>query len=342
MLIDADADDYLFRENFLNDGLEGGKHAANELYAGIVGYLKSINVNADSLDIVVRAYASFSGLQVACMKKALLKSDGHISKFAHGFTQRRGLFDFVDVGPGKERADFKIKGLDFFLRYCFGELLTYSLIECLDLFVNDFQCKHIIVGACQDAGYAPYLSNFASDSAIRDKISLIEGGTMHASFKDLGFPRKPLKLENVFAPAKKVVTGTSMLPSSVRQEATASSRQHIEERQDMLVNVEAQALAGKLRPIRDSDGRRVDKVLDVDPASSYLKALRKANLCGYYYLRGQCDGRCGRQHGIKPLNSHEFDCLWYVLRQAGQCYKFRQGNDCEDPLCYYGHQVSSQ
>ena len=303
MLIDADADDYLFRENFLNKGLEGGKRAADELYAGIVDYLKSINVNANGLEIVVRAYASFSGLQVACTKKGLLRFDGHIRNFAQGFTQRRGLFDFVDVGPGKERADTKIKGLDFLLRYSVGGLLTDSIIECLDLFVNDFQCKHIIVGACQDAGYAPYLSKFASDAAIRDKVSLVEGGTMHASFKVLGFPREPFKLENVFAPAKEVVTGMSMPSSSAGQQATASSREHVEERQDMLVNMEAKAFADRLKPIRASDRKRVDKVLDVDPASSYLKALRKANLCGYYYLRGQCDGRCQK---VPPCETAQF------------------------------------
>lgn len=33
-----------------------------------------------------------------------------LQQFASGFTGRQPLFDFVDVGDGKEKADQKIKG----------------------------------------------------------------------------------------------------------------------------------------------------------------------------------------------------------------------------------------
>ncbi len=110
LLIDADSDDYLFQGRFLNSGLEGGKHAADEVHASVIDYLKSINVDTEDLHVVVRAFASFGGLQTACVKKGLLKPEINVSAFAQGFTKRRGLFDFIDVGPGKEEADSKIKG----------------------------------------------------------------------------------------------------------------------------------------------------------------------------------------------------------------------------------------
>lgn len=34
-----------------------------------------------------------------------------VREFALGFTQARASFDFIDVGYGKERADFKIRGM---------------------------------------------------------------------------------------------------------------------------------------------------------------------------------------------------------------------------------------
>ncbi len=118
VLIDADSDDYLFREKFLNHGLEGGKEAADELSGRVIDYLKGIKVETESLDVVVRAFANIAGLQSACHKKGLLEKAKSLTSFVHGFTQRRGLFDFIDVGPGKEIADFKIKGLRLHTENC--------------------------------------------------------------------------------------------------------------------------------------------------------------------------------------------------------------------------------
>lgn len=39
-----------------------------------------------------------------------MKESSSMSLFAHGFNQRQALFDFVDVGPGKEGADNKVRG----------------------------------------------------------------------------------------------------------------------------------------------------------------------------------------------------------------------------------------
>ena len=34
-----------------------------------------------------------------------------MSLFTHGFNQRQALFDFVEVGLGKEAADNKVRGM---------------------------------------------------------------------------------------------------------------------------------------------------------------------------------------------------------------------------------------
>ena len=96
------------------------------------------------------------------------------------------------------------------------------------------------------------------------------------------------------------------------------------------------ALSSRLRLVRDAEGKRIDKPLDVDPNSTYLNALRQNRLCGYYYLRGKCDGSCDKNHKPGPLNKHEFDMLWYLMRQ-GLCWKVRKDKECEDAKCIYGH-----
>ncbi|KAL8879039.1 MAG: hypothetical protein Q9198_003273, partial [Flavoplaca austrocitrina] len=99
-----------FRAQFLNKNEEGGQEAADELLHQIKTHLESLNMDTSSTDILVRAYASFRGLARACVIKAGMKEIASFGRFANGFDGRRALFDFVDVGFGKERADHKIKG----------------------------------------------------------------------------------------------------------------------------------------------------------------------------------------------------------------------------------------
>lgn len=100
-----------FQERFLKKGEEGGKDAADEFLARIKDYLKSSSIYADDMDIMVRAYANLKGLAQACFQSGKLKHAADLGFFAVGFTKRQALFDFVDVGAGKERADYKIRGI---------------------------------------------------------------------------------------------------------------------------------------------------------------------------------------------------------------------------------------
>jgi hypothetical protein len=62
------------------------------------------------IKIVVRVYANTKGLARACALARVVDSPIMVEQFARGFTQSQPLFDFVDTGEGKERADYKIKG----------------------------------------------------------------------------------------------------------------------------------------------------------------------------------------------------------------------------------------
>lgn len=65
-------------------------------------------------DVVATIYANLTDL-CRLKPKAEFSKDYGTSKlqfreFAQGFTGAKATFDFVDVGPGKERADGKIRG----------------------------------------------------------------------------------------------------------------------------------------------------------------------------------------------------------------------------------------
>ena len=128
VLIDADGDGYIvrlhrssrctssahlttkFRHAFLNKDEAGGRLAADELLARVKEYLQNLNLEVENTDVVVRAYANVRGLGKACVKNDLMRPTADLGLFANGFTGRHPLFDFVDVGVGKERADHKIRG----------------------------------------------------------------------------------------------------------------------------------------------------------------------------------------------------------------------------------------
>lgn len=68
------------------------------------------------LKIVCRIYANVRGLADVCVRAGLVDSPVAFEDFTRGFTRGKTLFDFVDVGPGKDRADEKIQGTSRTLR----------------------------------------------------------------------------------------------------------------------------------------------------------------------------------------------------------------------------------
>lgn len=88
----------------------GGRDAADELHARVKDHVKKLKHDAETNDIAVRAYADLKSLGSASVKNGKMKESSSMSLFAHGFNQRQALFDFVDVGPGKEGADNKVRG----------------------------------------------------------------------------------------------------------------------------------------------------------------------------------------------------------------------------------------
>ena len=58
----------------------------------------------------------------------------NLAEFGRGFGAARPLFNFIDVGRGKERADHKIR-------------------ESLRLYLPNAQCRHVFFGPCHDNGY---------------------------------------------------------------------------------------------------------------------------------------------------------------------------------------------
>ena len=105
----------IFDDKFLSKGESGGKEAASLLWNEVADYVRQTLSNIPSdYKIVTRIYANLKGLGDICHKAALIDRSEMIEDFARGFTGSKQLFDFVDVGMGKDRADDKISGKSIF------------------------------------------------------------------------------------------------------------------------------------------------------------------------------------------------------------------------------------
>ena len=96
-----------FNESLIEQGIEGGKQAANILRNSVLEHCSELT---DEIEIMAKVCANITGLSKAMRRDGSLDSPDDLRDFTLGFTQGKASFDFIDVGHGKERADSKIKG----------------------------------------------------------------------------------------------------------------------------------------------------------------------------------------------------------------------------------------
>jgi hypothetical protein len=93
----------------LSAGANGGSEAASILSQAIRNHLAKIYGNA-SWPIMVHIYLSLDKLAITLARAGVLKHPQELRQFAQSFSVNQPLFSIIDVGQGKERADYRIKG----------------------------------------------------------------------------------------------------------------------------------------------------------------------------------------------------------------------------------------
>lgn len=337
-------------------------------------YVLTVTDGPQGMDVLVRAFANVSGLVAALERSGRLKEASQLRAFATGFNSRKAFFDFVDVGPGKERADLKIRGesCESCLPVLRAHLASHAnfgrAIGGVEFFLESSQCKHLVLACGHDSGYAPFLGNLVGDKQVAERITLLEGSPFPAAIRNLGLKStqfssvfngsgstaqsalstgfvRPLWGQYVTAvplpsadPGSSIVRPMTAGPTS--SVAPASPGTPLRHPSNPRSNPQAQSY--RLGPVfTDKDGRRIDKPLQVNEALA--ATLRKRSLCYHYFLRGECTAtaKCLCNHEYRPLTDDEFYALWALARR-GRCHKSRKADqnrrdDCADAKCVYGH-----
>ncbi|RYP82292.1 hypothetical protein DL770_005630 [Monosporascus sp. CRB-9-2] len=338
VLIDADADAYLFDDGYFDDPVEGGKRAALALRSAVKKWWKAENPSLGDIPVVVKAFANGDGLAQLLLRAGMVKRDNALASFASSFSQADEMFDFVLVGKGKDRADHKITG-------------------ALKHYVESPSCCHILFAACHDNGYVRTLEKYDREPSAAKKITLLRSFQTGREFSSLGLPS--ITFESVFRKdplpeGNLVVSGKAddsvRAPSSVNSKTPSSTNGITQAPQGPSSYAQQVALlpSNGARPLPRFGTIGVDAVLVNDGGHRLDCPLPKASeivahafgaktkidgkrYCNRYHLYGSCPGGCGYLH----QRMTDAEKLVQRHRLRGQICHDR--GHCRDPRCFYGH-----
>ncbi|KAI4950359.1 hypothetical protein J4E91_004240 [Alternaria rosae] len=175
VLIDADAEGFLFQDKYITRKAQGGETLADEINIRIREYLREQFDDADSLDIIVRIYANLEGMANYLVRLEKVRNLGQLRAFSTGFCGRITSFDWIDTGVGKEGgAGRKVR-------------------ENLSFFASNTHLRHTIV-ACSPVDLPASLLT----SIPLEKLTLIESLPLPSSLTTL--PLKTAKFPSLFPP----------------------------------------------------------------------------------------------------------------------------------------------
>ncbi|KAM0330496.1 hypothetical protein ACHAQA_003440 [Verticillium albo-atrum] len=372
VLVLIDGDGLIFQEQYIKQGIEGGKKATYALRQTIVALCGK---QVDEIEIVAKVCANLTGLARAMCRDGCIDSEFELRDFAIGFTQAKAHFDFIDVGFGKERADSKIK-----------ELTRWHL--------RNYNCKHLFLGVSHDSGYAPFLDEILQDHDTRSRVTVIEGvptvrelrstNVNILSFEDLfraeklinnrsldtsyaaSFPFNLGQANANLASATSATSGSSDSSGSSGSSGTSGSP-ILSNNTTATTSASAPATwakvmrcaspppqitlplkprvtkprVGQAKPAVWNPGARgLDATINVD--QTVLENIRKRKdadkLCNNHYLRGPCNkgSDCCFEHRYKPT-AEEVKAI-AVMSRLSPC---SQGQDCDLDSCIYGHHCPS-
>ncbi|KAI9681417.1 MAG: hypothetical protein M1817_002701 [Caeruleum heppii] len=178
VLINGDPDEFVFRDEFLLGGYEGGKKAAAELGVRISEYLPRLTVPSAELTIMVHVIADIVGLIHTLQKVGVTDPVQVVIWFVHGFNRRSPMMSFTNAGGGPDQVQSHI-----------AELLRFHS--------RQMQCRAIMLGCCHNVSGARALTTLEKNRSLGKEAVLLEGPPLDGAIGDLGLSRR-LRLDSVF------------------------------------------------------------------------------------------------------------------------------------------------
>lgn len=246
------------------------------------------------------------------------------------------------------------------------------LAEATTWHLENYNCKHIILGISHDASYAAFVNGLMQDETTRQRVTILEGvptvrelvatGVNVLNLNEMLFrperlvaKQQPVMLEPLPPPVtspRPAPAATAPRPASTPAVAPPSYARAIKSASPppqmtlpiplhpRVANPPRLAQASKPQPPSWNPGARgLDPPIKVSQAALDNIKKRKDNnkLCNNHYLRGPCSkgDECCFEHKYKP-SPDEILAIAYLAR-LNPC---TSGQECDVENCIYGHHVS--
>ncbi|KIP12640.1 hypothetical protein PHLGIDRAFT_131517 [Phlebiopsis gigantea 11061_1 CR5-6] len=172
-----DGDGCLFSFEQLARGYYGGAHIAKRLTEGLQQFFA-----AEQCLFHVWVFLNTRGVSCALHDHGYPEAAANLSNFIHGFNQASHRFMIVDVGPGKEAADVKIRGI-------------------LDEELKSPQTRRVVLAGCHDGGYVSVIREHATNGLTDGKLFLLPTHKkLAAGYGSLSLPT--IRVPDVFDPQR--------------------------------------------------------------------------------------------------------------------------------------------
>ncbi|KAF2633045.1 hypothetical protein BU25DRAFT_487392 [Macroventuria anomochaeta] len=204
VMVLIDGDGMVFCDENIRMGEAGGRRAASQLDTAVRDW---IEIEAKDVPltsrVICRIYANVRGLGDVLVRTGTIKEIEDFEDFVRGFTRAKTMFDFIDVGAGKDRADEKT-------------------IDNFKIFSQDYHCRRLLFGCSHGNGYARVLEECSDKPEIVSKVILLEGVPFEKELLPLPYGTK--KFPNIFRDSKLVAWGhNTFVPGQPRHVSGAGS-----------------------------------------------------------------------------------------------------------------------
>ncbi|KAG6067473.1 hypothetical protein E4U32_003719 [Claviceps aff. humidiphila group G2b] len=347
VLVVIDGDGLLFRDQWIEQGLEGGRRAALALEDAVRA---RCGEHGDGVEVLVKVVANVDGLA-----RILDRDVSDIRGFALGFTQAKASFDFIIVGPENGCTTAKVR-------------------ETVKWHSRNYNCKHVLMGISHDPSYTSFLDGIALEEDQRERLTVLEG--LSAQTADVPSNIKRASLGNELfrtdghsdrdAPIwplgawatvpRACNTARSVTSTSTRRSyanvanSTLRSPPPLPPSPKTSLPVPPKPIARPVqvryqqvppqRPDWNPGPRGLDEpiAVSVSVMESVKRRRDSEKLCNNHFLRGPCTkgARCYFVHNYSP-SKEEVDAIAVLARQ-NPCVN---GQRCKAKACIYGHHCPS-
>lgn len=212
-------------------------------------------------------------------------------------------------------------------------------LEQLSLFINNIQCKHIMLGVAHDNGYVPTLDPYKNHPTVGSQISLLKPGRLGREF--YGLPFEVVQFDSIF---RTVDLPNDRPPHKLQQQLVHLHKSPLQPAASPSVPPTANNGLTTRCPIYpgpvllNKDGERVDEYLGTPSefAETVLKSLisNGNRLCNIHHLQQKCNAgpKCPYSH--EPTLEGEELVAFALKARLTPCHA---GSKCRSRMCVLGH-----